>query len=387
MRVHVVFPVAPPRINGIGDHSAVIAIGLGARGHQVTLVSSESAAPISGIGSRVAWHGQGDHSLSRLIDVIVADAPDAVVLQFEQFAYGARGFNPRLAWLPRELRRRGYRGQFVLFAHESYATPAGTLGSVVMWAYQRAQFRRLVSLSDSCVFTSDEWARRARGLAPRGCVVPVFSNIPVAPRGVDRSEFGLASSDVLLAVFGGLDAERAEWLRQATSGAVAADIAAVYVGRHRSLAQRALAPLGSERVRFLEGLAPEEVGRVLASADLALAPFPRSGVDPRRSSVAAFLANGVPVVTTIGPSSGSTYQSAWSAGAIAASDANAGASEYASRVVQLIGDRSARTSVGERGAQYYEAHMSPRNTVDMLDRILRDGPLGERARSVKGRVR
>jgi glycosyltransferase involved in cell wall biosynthesis len=98
---------------------------------------------------------------------------------------------------------------------------------------------------------------------------------------------------------------------------------------------------------------------VLAS-DLAIQPYP-DGASGRRTTLMAALANGVPVVTTIGRLS----EPIWSDGAVAL--APAGDPDRLARLaLELLDGPGRRSELGRAGRRLYEERFAVRHTVTAL---------------------
>src|SRR5690606_28314882 len=134
----------------------------------------------------------------------------------------------------------------------------------------------------------------ALGFAPSAVVIPVGSNVPVAP-GKARAErgpfvmFGQPASfapALVRAIASDLASEHeVRWLTRAAGEAEA------FCRAHR---------VDGRRLVVLAGRDAAEVSDQMTSASAALAPIV-DGVSTRRTSVAAALAHGLPVVGTDGP--------------------------------------------------------------------------------------
>jgi glycosyltransferase involved in cell wall biosynthesis len=115
-------------------------------------------------------------------------------------------------------------------------------------------------------------------------------------------------------------------------------------------ARDVVAPQGVDVVR--PGvLSAAELARLVAGADLFLAPFV-DGVSTRRTSFMAAIQHGVAVVTTDGPATGPALRGS----GLALVDG--GVEEFARAVVRLAGDSVARESVARAGEELYEASFS-----------------------------
>jgi glycosyltransferase involved in cell wall biosynthesis len=102
------------------------------------------------------------------------------------------------------------------------------------------------------------------------------------------------------------------------------------------------------------------IAEYLRACDLMIQPYP-DGASGRRTTLMAALANGVPVVTTIGALS----EPVWLDGAVAT--APAGDPEGLARLALDLLDRpERRTELGRAGRRLYEDRFAVRHTVATL---------------------
>jgi glycosyltransferase involved in cell wall biosynthesis len=94
----------------------------------------------------------------------------------------------------------------------------------------------------------------------------------------------------------------------------------------------------------------------LAACDLAVQPYP-DGITARRTTAMAWLAAGVPVVTTGGP----LTEPFW-----AADRPVELAADPAAAAARLLDDPAARAALGGRGRAYYARHFAVGHTVTAL---------------------
>lgn len=376
MKIDIVYPVLPPAINGIGDHTVMLAHALAAQGHEVRVLTraDPGRAPMpAGVQAVDVWSAEAGETVAvePLVRAIAAVSPDAVVVQFEQFSYGARGFNPRFATLFRRLRRRGSATVGVLYAHETYVTP-DRLRWVPIWAYQRAQFTSLARSAAIVCVAAEAWVERTRRLGRRAEVIPIFANIPVVEGGAPATE--IADDQVAVLWFGYLDARRAPFfdacLRalQAIPGVVL-----VYAGKDYAMATERLSRSEVEH-RVIADPSPAALSSLLRAADLVVAPFP-DGVSGRRSSFLAALAHGARIATNLGPSTDESLRSAAAAGLFAAVDGT-DVDTFATIVRDELANLRPRTSrqdpVDPAVVAYYDDRYSPRGAATRM-RSLIDG--------------
>ena len=97
MKVHMIYPILPPQLDGIGDYSKMLSTSL-AKSAAVTIVTSSTVScdPIDEVEIIPVFDPQHRRSIGRIGNVIAAGQPDWLILQFNQFSYGKWGLNPYL---------------------------------------------------------------------------------------------------------------------------------------------------------------------------------------------------------------------------------------------------------------------------------------------------
>jgi glycosyltransferase involved in cell wall biosynthesis len=229
-----------------------------------------------------------------------ARGADVLLLQYNPFSWGRRGFAPGVpAWMARR-RSAGDRPFVATMIHEPFVAPEG-MRTTVMAGWQRAQLALVKALSDRVLAPSADAARRARGWGRSIAVVPVGSNLPDrrTARPAARDRLGVDDGDVVLVTF---ERSAAGRLRAQVAAAVEATREATAV-HLLVLGAGAQAPRGmhpSVSVRVAGPLRDDEVAFHLAAGDVFLANY-ADGLSTRRTTLVAALQHGLPVVgTTVG---------------------------------------------------------------------------------------
>jgi glycosyltransferase involved in cell wall biosynthesis len=303
MRIDLVFPVLPPRLDGIGDHTAHLAQALARRGHDVrVLTGQDQTGDLGGVDVVGAYDLDPIWKITDLVEAVRETPPDWLFLQFNQFSYGRYGFNP---WLPLTLRkiRRGVPDiRIAMMAHEEFV-PANTLRNAVMTTWQRAQFWALGKIAERIGYSTSSWIDKFRPWFPTtpACHLPVGSNLPLSSltRDEARAKFELGAPFVI-GYFGSVSGSRhLDHIRsslQKLDGDAFERIEFLYIGQHGSVLRDALLRLP---VRDLGALPAPDAADAFAAMDLYLAPFV-AGVSTRRGTFMAALQHGVPTVATAG---------------------------------------------------------------------------------------
>jgi glycosyltransferase involved in cell wall biosynthesis len=307
--------------------------------------------------------------------------PDVVLLHYSVFSYSYRGVpifvRPTLAAM------RASRIPLVTILHE-FAYPwrrAGLRGTA--WALsQRALLIEVMRASAAAVVTMDDraqWLSSRRWLPRRPlAVAPVFSNLPRAAVNVrpDRPR-------AVVGLFG--------YSHEATAASLVLDALRLLVERGRPVELTLLGAPGrssavGERwltqarertidhaLSFSGRLPAQDLSDALSACDVLVcadAPGPTS----RKTTVAASLASGTPVVAIDGPSTWSELTRA-AAMRVVPPEAEA----LADAIAALLDDRAAREELGARGRAFAESRMdvsaSARALAGLLDSIAGSQPL------------
>ena len=354
MRIDLVFPVLPPALDGIGDHTAHLAQALARRGCRVRVLSTQTAPdPIPGVDVVDAFSLDPIWRVRDLTSAVRHDPPDWLFVQFNQFSYGPLGFNPFLPWTLFRLQRLLPQTRIALMAHEEFV-PSSTLRNIVMSTWQRAQFWALGRISDVVGYSTSAWVDKFRPWFPKtpACHLPVGSNLPRSElsRRQARAKLGLQAPFVV-GYFGSVGGSRhlahvrtaLETLQTATP-----EIELLYVGRHGRTLQDALPELP---VRSLGALSALDAADAFATMDLYVAPFV-AGVSTRRGSFMAALQHGVPAVATSGSQTDPVLRRSDGEAFFLCPEADV--RSFANAVVTLQSDRQRRLRMGRCASRLYQ---------------------------------
>ena len=371
MKLDIVFPRLPPAIDGIGDHTVQLASGLAALGHDVRILTRRpdpsTAASLLRKNVEVAesWPDGNLRKTDSLIRNVAKRSPDWVMLQFEQFSYGDRGFNPSLSHFFSQARLQSPSTQFMLYAHENY-TKASSPKKALLSFYQRRQFQNLTLSASLIAITTDAWrnGRDFHGVQP--LTIPVFSNIPLLvprPSASVRQQFDIPTDRPLAINFGNYDPSRASYILEAARSMAAEPYTFAYLGKDTEAMLHLLHGIENVHVVTVDRPTGEEISELLSSADISLAPF-ADGVTGRRGSFLAALQHGLPTVTTISVSN--TFLSkAHRDGAFAATRVGNPA-EYGLMASQLISDRTRLSRMSVQAADCYRTNFSIELSLERL---------------------
>jgi glycosyltransferase involved in cell wall biosynthesis len=375
LHVAVVGVSTDPVTCGVRDHATLLARALGERGMSCSLhwLSREQR---SWAGSRReigAW-------TAALGEELAASRPDAVLLHYSAFTYSFRGVPLFVPAVLAAARRSG--APLLLFLHE-YAYPWGRAGlRGFVWSLtQRAFLIELARASAALIVTADFRAEQlsARRWLPHRpiAVAPVFSNLPEASgaRGAEPAAEGHASRITPVVGLFGYGAE-------GTSVELALDALGLLREQGRDVELRLLGAPGADSdagrawsagaaARGVEGalsftglLPAQELADALAACD-ALLFADSSGPTSRKTTLAASLASGSPLVAIDGPR---RWQALADAGAARIAASSAGG--LADALGALLDDGAARRQIGERGQAFAREQMSVERSAQVVTGLL-----------------
>jgi glycosyltransferase involved in cell wall biosynthesis len=298
----------------------------------------------------------------------LAQAGDVLVVQYNPFSYGRRGFAPWLVRRLRQVRRQVPGARILLMVHEAYV-PARSVKWAVMGTWQQAQLAAVARAAHGTLVSTPTWFRRVArlaGVAPIAAI-PVGSNLPDArsARTETRRAHGWADDVFVVAALGG---DRAARLPDFAERALTT---IVQSRPHVVFANLGAAPLElPKQVRSVAQYQPgavdeEALANELAAADLFLAPY-EDGVSLRRTTLAAALQHGLPVVGT----SGRNTEAELSECAALRLAPRERIEDFAAVAAEVSIDREGRTALRVAARQYFEERLSWPTIADQYRRAL-----------------
>jgi glycosyltransferase involved in cell wall biosynthesis len=353
---------------GVRDHAARLAQALAGEGVQCTThwLAREQRALGPARAELRAW-------TRRLEAELAASRPDVVLLHYSVFPYSYRGL-PVFAHGVLEAAGADRR-PVVSMLHE-FVYPWGRSGlRGALWAVtQRAALVEVARASTRLVVTADfraDWLRSKRWLPRREVsVAPVFSNLPAPSAGPTAEGRGPAIGLFGFAAEGAPAPLVLDALRLLRARGVRANLQLLGAPGRDSRAGAAWSAAAEQRgladaVSFSGMLEAQELSDRLASCEVLLfADAP--GPTPRKTTLAASLASGAPVVALDGPRTWPALAQAEAALLVAP---QAGA--LAEALQRLLGDGRARAELGERGKAFAERQMSVAQSARVLAAALR----------------
>jgi glycosyltransferase involved in cell wall biosynthesis len=346
MRVLIACPSYPPQdiTCGVGDYTRCLAEALARQGEQVTVVAS------------AAWRGPARGGVT-VLPILDGPAPwwrvvaaDVVNLQYAPDLYRDR--------------RRALRATLSIPTVVTFHTLLdATVGSraVAFWLLTSA--RHVVAANEE---VSGMVRRRLPWVARRLTEIPIGSNIAIAPPDdpvATRASLGVSPRAPLLAHFGLVyPGKGMETLLEALAilKSTHPEARLVVVGdtreserAYRSDLEALAVRLGIARAVTWTGRREEkEVSRILAVADVFVAPFD-GGASIRRGSLMAGFAHGLPVVSTSSRVASSYLRDGDNVALVAPRDP----AGLAARVAALLGSSAQRARLAE-GARKLAARVA-----------------------------
>jgi glycosyltransferase involved in cell wall biosynthesis len=339
-------------VDGIDEYSRCLTAALSARGIGAALLTRRAGIwtewfPDTDTTTRLSTRGQ---VITRLTST------DDVVLQYNPFSWGNRGFAPGLVALlaVTDARPRGPRVSVML--HERHM-PSGAWRETAMHVWQRAQLAAVSRLTAQGFVSTDAWAGLDRfgGRRRPTTLLPVGSNLPDerSARVAQREALRLPENAVVLACFGTNHPSRMMGHVSAAANATAAAAPVVVLNLGADAPDlHTLSP--AIRLIQPDRIDSHELARLLSAADLYLAPF-IDGVSTRRTTLVSALQHGLPIVGTTGTSTGARLQSE---AALTLVPAAAGPAVFADTVARLAADEPERVRLAEGSRLLYEEKFS-----------------------------
>jgi glycosyltransferase involved in cell wall biosynthesis len=288
---------------------------------------------------------------------------DVVLLQYNPFSYGSRGFAPDL--LAQWRRARGVSLRAIMI-HEPYV-PMTDWRAAMMGTWQRLQLAALLSSVDLVFMAIEGWRTclwKGRG---RAVHLPVPSLLPDArtTRGERRASLGIADDQLVVVTLGtGHPSQLTSYHERAVKRLIRDGYEPVVL----ALGDGAPVPeVGSGARVLVPGPLPgPDLASHLAAGDLFLAAL-IDGVSTRRTAVMAALQHELAVTGTNGPLTDDVFRTC---DGIAWRLAPAGDEHAFAATASSSAPAAVHRGLGLRGRAVYEERFDWSPTVDVLLRGL-----------------
>jgi glycosyltransferase involved in cell wall biosynthesis len=350
-RLAVVAARSTTAADGIRDYTLRLVSELGTRdGWEVKLA-------LRALGG--GWEDPPGAASTRGMPASVRRA-DAVLLQYNPFSFGRRGFAPRLLLELARLKLARRRPLVAGVVHETFVDMKNWRWAL-MGAWQRFQLRAVRALSDVQMCATEAWVRRVGGAGVHH--VPVGSNFPDRRdhRDEERERLGVDGDTLVLACFGLRDPGRMGDLVMRSAEAVARSGRSVLVLNLGSgPGDESGGPVRVYTPGFLDD---DSVARLLSTVDVFLAPY-ADGVSTRRTTVMAALQHQLAVVGTDGPFTDGLLRDAGQTLRLVPPE------RFAQAVAALAASSEDRRTLALLGRELYETHFDWPVIADRVLEIL-----------------
>jgi glycosyltransferase involved in cell wall biosynthesis len=299
MRIALLSGAFPPQFDGIGDHSWWLSQALVQQGHEVTVLTS--FAPVReeafGVDVVACFDASRSQTIGDALQTLRQKGRfDWLVVQYNPFCFGRRGFAP---WLLPALNQSGI--PLAVMFHETFAVPLWPWQQIVMRIWQYPQFA-LLARTGLCHFVSTErWLTQVRRWAKGPSqLLPVGSNLPLCSltKREARERLGLNPDALILGVFGfAHQSKLIAWIG-AAARAIHARFPQTEVLCIGQVGQFVRGVCDKTPVHDHGSLPGPEVSLRLRAMDVFLAPL-TDGISGRRGSVVAALQHGLPICSTV----------------------------------------------------------------------------------------
>lgn len=374
---HLITGEYPPDRGGVADYTAAVAEAMADAGAEVHVWGQGDAQGLDVEGGvtvhRVAgrFGPSGLARLGRELDRF--SGPRTILIQYVPHAFGMKAMNMAFAAWALARRVRQEDDVRVMFHEVAFPWVRRPLRHNVLAIANRVMAGILVRACSRAYISTRSWEPLLRGLGAGALPIawmPVPSNVPV-----ESDEAAVASRRVELT--GGDPSARVICHFGTYGPSVTRTLGPVLrdlLGRRPGLRVLLLGAGGDRwRVGLAEGqdewtdriIAPgplpaPAIAVYLRACDLALQPYP-DGASGRRGTLMAALANGVPVVTTIGAQS----EPVWSDGAVAAAPAN-DPGRLGRLALDVLDQPDRLVGLGRAGRLLYECRFAVKHTVAAL---------------------
>ncbi len=358
--------VSTAAICGVRDHGTLLTAALQREGYDCSTHWLERDGE-----SLRAGRAQVGEWTRRLPAELAAVHADAVLLHYSVFAYSFRGLplfiHPVLAAVRRA------KVPLVTILHEFvYPWRRDGLRGTAWAVSQRALLIDVMRVSAALVMTTDfqaEWLSSRRWLPKRPvAVAPVFSNLPAPtlPRvnhdGATIGLFGYAYGRATCSLMTGAMRTLQDRGIPARLMLLGAPGQASVAGQEWDAAARAAGL--SQMPSFSGTVAPQQLSDELAACDLLLFADPL-GPNSRKTTLAASLASGRPVVAVDGPRPFGRLAEAHACEIVTPQ-----AHDVADALARLLEDETARELLGARGLSFAEQNMSATSAAHVVAHVL-----------------
>ena len=364
MKYGLVSAAYPPELDGIGDYTWWMAETLGAQNDIRVFTRKGLESRVRNVKVVSFFDESKANSFASLMRHVkiwseMEDETCWLILQYNPFSWGRRGFCPLVPYTLRAIKRLPKAPNIAVMFHETHV-PRWPWKFMLMQIWQKPLFRQMCRVADIAFSSTEKYARQVHSVNPTlQCrALGVGSNVSLCELSQvnARAVLGIPREILVLGVFGSAHiSRRLDWIAQTLRAAreKRGEVILLYVGGH---GQSVLAVCGSNGL-IDAGIQDEmRVGLYLRAMDLILAPF-SDGISSRRGSIMASLQHGIPVASTLHEESDQVFQGKVPANLLLSKARSIHG--FATDVSRWLSDCSWKPRVPcEELASFYERHFS-----------------------------
>ncbi len=301
MKIGILSGAYPPQHDGIGDHTQRFASEL-SKNHELTIFTSFGPASECQNGIQIVRNFSPNKpgSILNFQSNLLGNKFDELLVQYNPFSFGKRGFNPWLIQLLWKWKHHHPSSRLSVLFHETMVPPSDWR-NLAMLSFQLPQFAALCRMADRIFVTTDRWTNQVQKFSKtKAFHLPVGSNLKASniSREAARKKLDLSERTRILSLFGSAHVSRMlNWVHASAEQCAIhfPDIRMLYVGEDG----KEVSSFCPKSVRFIDcgRVEADQVGDFLVASDIMLSPF-IDGLSTRRGSVMAAFQNGVPVLST-----------------------------------------------------------------------------------------
>ena len=357
MTIDVITTALPPEFNAIGHYTALFSEELAKTSDiRILVPTHQTYDALGNIPIVPCFSVETPEGIRGILEPIIERQPDWILLQYNPFMYGKRGYAPQLVPTLRELKRRCPKTKLAVMAHENFVPCWGNWRWTAMASWQVPQYWQLGHTADLFCVSIQPWTDHARGWFRKIPVLhlPVGSTMPHVPlsRIIARERLNIPEEIVAVGLFGTAHVSRllplvVSTLKEARQSGV--DARLLYIGPDGAAIREIMGDL--EPICTDGPLPPEEVSRRFSAMDIYLAPF-ADGVSTRRTSLMTSLQHGIATVGTDGVHTDTIFKEA-DGNAILLSPVNDD-NAFLQQTLQLIQEPELRQQISRGGKQLYD---------------------------------
>jgi glycosyltransferase involved in cell wall biosynthesis len=374
MKIDIINNALPPRQDAIGQYTGKVAAALEEMGHEIRILAEEgyNYDPIMGVEIFPAFGTNPIQETHKLTKAIQERKPDWVLLQYNPFSYGRRGYNPALPSVIKKLHIDVPSTRIAVMAHETFVPRHVNFQFFVMALWQRPQFRIIGNAADVLFISVETWAKDLKDWFPKTKVIhmPVPSNMPRVSisRQEARERLGINLSSPVIGLFGTAHASRLMSTVQKTverALKINKETRLVYIGPDRAVVE----PLFGDVGVYTDGhVDDDEVSRRFAAMDITLSTFV-DGVSSRRGSLMTSLQHGIASVGTLGKNTDSIFKTNAKLGPVLAEVEDV--EGFVAATLRLMQDSEERNKVAEHGYHLYQENFELMHITRQIESILK----------------